>query len=331
MSDAALASSACEGCGTQVAATLLSCPSCHRLRFGDRLRALAAEAQALENDGQLSAAVERWQAALRLLPADAGQAKTIAARVDGLVRRIAKEEGKAGGGSTARKRGVMAAVGAVLLLVVTKGKFLLLGLAKLPTLLSMLVWVGVYWQAWGWKFAAGMVVCIYVHEMGHVAALRRVGLPASAPLFVPGLGAFVMLRHHPANPREDADIGLGGPEWGLGAALACAAVYWMGGGAYWGALARTGALINLFNLLPFWQLDGGRAFHALSRPQRMIAVGGLLAIWALTWQGLVFLLAMLAAWQAYAGGAEEPDRNVLARYLFLSAAFAFLMLMDVKV
>ena len=330
MSDFALAS-ACAGCGTQVASTLLSCPACHRLRHGDRLRALAAEAQALEEAGSLAEAVEHWRAALLLLPPEAGQAKTIAARIDGLVRRVGKAEGQAGGNPFAGKGGLAAGIGAALLLILTKGKFLLLGLAKLPTLLSMLVWVGVYWNAWGWAFAVGMVVCIYIHEMGHVAALRRTGLPASAPLFVPGLGAFVMLQHHPANPREDADIGLAGPEWGLGAALACAAVFWLGGGAYWGALAKTGALINLFNLLPFWQLDGGRAFHALTRRHRWIAVGGLLAIWAVTWQGLVFLLALLAAWQAYSGGAEEPDRPVLVRYLFLAAAFAFLMLLDVKV
>src|SRR5204862_5456159 len=108
----------------------------------------------------------------------------------------------------------------VLLIVLTKGKFLLLGLTKLPTLLSMLAWIGVYWSLWGWRFALGMGVSIYIHEMGHVWMLRRFGIRATAPMFIPGFGALVRLQQHPTTVVADARIGLAGPVWALGAAAA---------------------------------------------------------------------------------------------------------------
>ena len=88
----------------------------------------------------------------------------------------------------------------------------------------MLAAFGVYWTVFGGRFALGFVLSIYIHEMGHVAALMRYGVPATAPLFIPGLGAVIRLRQSFINPREDARVGLAGPIWGCGAALACAAV-----------------------------------------------------------------------------------------------------------
>ena len=79
--------------------------------------------------------------------------------------------------------------------------------------------LGVYWTAWGWQFALGIILSIYVHEMGHVFALHRYGFKAAAPMFVPGVGALVRLQQPVTNTREDADIGLAGPIYGLGAAL----------------------------------------------------------------------------------------------------------------
>ena len=105
----------------------------------------------------------------------------------------------------------------------------------------------------------------------------------------------------------------------------------MGGGAFWGALARTGAFINLFNLLPVWQLDGGRAFNALARNQRWFAAAGLMAAFLVVKDGLLLILALVAAVQAFSGGAERPDRQALARYLFLVASLSLLLLLEVRV
>jgi Zn-dependent protease len=92
-------------------------------------------------------------------------------------------------------------------------------------------------------------------------------------MFISGFGAMVRLHEYPATPREDAEVGLAGPVWGLGAALACWGAYHAAGSGAWAVIAQLGAWINLFNLLPFWQLDGARGFHALTRGQRWMAVG----------------------------------------------------------
>ena len=55
----------------------------------------------------------------------------------------------------------------------------------METLLSMAVAVVVYTTLYGWRFAIGLVLSIYVHEMGHVVWLRRYGIPASAPYRMP--------------------------------------------------------------------------------------------------------------------------------------------------
>ena len=83
---------------------------------------------------------------------------------------------------------------------------------------SMIVSVGAYALLGGWWFGLGLVLLIFVHEMGHVLELRRQGVPASAPLFIPGVGAFVRMHQNAATPREDAEVGLAGPWWGLGSA-----------------------------------------------------------------------------------------------------------------
>ncbi len=215
-------------------------------------------------------------------------------------------------------------------LALTKAKFLLLGLTKASTFLSMFLSMGVYWAAFGWKFALGLVLSIYVHEMGHVASLLRYGVKASPPLFVPGLGAMVRLRQSFTSPREDARVGLAGPLWGLGAAVFCYAVFLATQWPIWAAIARLGAWINLFNLLPLWQLDGGRAFRALTRSQRWLATAAIAAAWSATAEGLLILLLLVAAVRtATDTPAKEPDRIALIQYVALVAALSALTLIPV--
>ena len=141
----------------------------------------------------------------------------------------------------------------------------------------MFAFFGVYWSLYGWPLALGLVVSIYIHEMGHVAMLRRLGIAAGAPLFIPGVGALVMLKQHIDDPITDAKIGLAGPVWGLGAALAALGVYAVDGTPIWLAIAQLTGFLNLFNLIPVWQLDGSRGFHALSRMERWIVVAAIAA------------------------------------------------------
>src|SRR4051812_43187782 len=128
----------------------------------------------------------------------------------------------------------------------------------------MLVSVAAYALIWGWKFAFGFVALLFVHEMGHVTQLRREGIKASAPLFIPFLGAFVGMKQMPDNAAAEARVGLAGPVLGSIGCLIPLALYAATGDEFWKALAFTGFFLNLFNLLPVLPLDGGRAMAALS-------------------------------------------------------------------
>jgi Zn-dependent protease len=326
VSPAAPAAALCTGCGSQLAAGLLGCPACGRLVHGDELRRLAAEAEAATEAGDRVRAAGLWHQALTLLPPGTRQRDAIAARIaalgplDGPPSGTAKPHGSQGT-TTAWALGV-----AALVFILTKAKLLLLGLTKMSTLLSMLAFLGVYWSLYGWKFAAGIVLSIYIHEMGHVAALRRSGIPASAPLFIPGLGAFVRLHMNPPDARTDARIGLAGPVWGLGAAAAAYVAYLVTGAPIWAAITHVGAFLNLFNLIPIWQLDGGRGFHALTRTQRGVAAAFVAGAWAVSHEGMLFLLLLGAGWQLFQRAPEQGDNGALGTYLLLIAALTALMM-----
>lgn len=354
MSEIATQALRCGQCGTGMAPSRLSCPACHSLVYADELKALAQEAQAAGRAGDGKTEITTWRRALDLLPPDSKQALEISRRVDELSRQVStspfalppppppasRAEGKAG--KSAWKGGALVGAGlllwkfkAVFLFLLPKAKLLFLGLTKSSTLFSMLLSLGVYWAVFGWWFALGILLSLYVHEMGHVAALQRYGLPASFPMFVPGLGAFVRLKQRPANPVEDARIGLAGPFWGLGAAVVAYGAFLATGWPILAAVAKVGAWINLFNLLPVWQLDGGRAFNALSRPQRWIAAAGLAVAWIASHEGLLVLLAIVAGARAWGGRTPESpegpsgDRTTLIQYLALVALLTALCLVDV--
>jgi len=296
------------------------------LVHADELKRLAAEAEEASRSGDGSAALARWREALDLLPPDSRQHQIIWEKVTELSRQVSEVAGI----EQNSQRWLKAASGLgvaglilwkfkfLLVFLLTKAKLLVFGLTKASTFLSMLLSLGVYWAAWGWKFALGLVVSMYVHEMGHVAALRRFGIKATAPMFVPGLGAFVRLKQYPSNAREDARVGLAGLLWGMGAAIAAYLTYLGTGWGSWAAIARVGAWINLFNLMPIWQLDGGRGFRALSRGERWIAALALAAMWSWTGEGLLVLLLLVAVGRALAGQeAASPDRIALFQFVLL--------------
>src|SRR5207247_10276930 len=140
----------------------------------------------------------------------------------------------------------------------TESNVLLLGLTKLSTLGSMAAFFGVYWSMWGWKFALGFVLCIYIHEMGHVAELRRFGIAASPPMFIPGLGAFVSLKQLPKNVMQDSRVGLAGSIWGLAAATLCLSLGAVTGDPMLPAIGTAAAWMNVLTRIPVGQSDGRR-------------------------------------------------------------------------
>jgi Zn-dependent protease len=152
--------------------------------------------------------------------------------------------------------------GVLILKFLGKIKFLLPILLKTGG--SMLITVWFYAMVWGWKFALGFVILIFLHECGHLIVAKKFGLNVSAPMFIPFFGAFILLREAPRNAWMEACVGIGGPMFGSLAALLCHLAGIRLGVPLFIALAYMGYFINLFNLAPVGMLDGGRIVTALS-------------------------------------------------------------------
>ena len=191
------------------------------------------------------------------------------------------------------KKVAAGAAGAGLLFVLGKAKFLglLAGVLKFKTLATMLISIGAYAIEWGWLFALGFVLLIFVHEMGHAVAMRIEGIPAGPPVFIPFVGAFVAMQGHPRDAAVEARVAMAGPVVGSLAAWAV-----LGAGLELEqrllvALGHTGILLNLFNLVPVPPLDGGRIAGAFTRTYWLI--GYAVGIAALLVTGSPILLLVL--------------------------------------
>jgi Zn-dependent protease len=244
-----------------------------------------------------------------------------------------------------RSSGSRRGLGGVLAAIVAfaaKGKALLLLLPKLKLLTtsgSMLVSIGAYALIWGWQFAVGFVVLLFVHEMGHVIQLRREGVEASAPVFIPFLGAVVWAKQLGGNALAEARVGLAGPVLGSIGALACLPIATATGNNLFRALAFTGFFLNLFNLAPVLPLDGGRAMAAMAPWMWIVGLGVMVGA-AIAFPNPIIILVLLFGametrrrWKARRAGSEETQayyrvspRNRLlvgAVYVLLIAGLAY--------
>jgi len=252
----------CPRCAREIPPGALECPQCRTLVHSDQLEQLAAHGRSLEAHGEPLEARERWLACLPLLPPQSAQAEWIRNHVREL-------EAAPGSGQCARP---VASPGSSSTPDWAKrlGPFgpILLALWKLKFLWSFVAFFGVYWSLWGAKFGIGFAVLILIHEMGHFIDIKRRGLPADMPMFVPGLGAYVRWTALGVPLGTRAAISLAGPLAGwLGAGI-CALLWFHTGSGLWAALARTGAWFNVLNLIPLWIFDGSRATDALSKVER---------------------------------------------------------------
>ena len=177
-------------------------------------------------------------------------------------------------GAPARSGGALkgaGGIGAVLLGLLAKGKGLLIALKALPfaklllTGGSMAASVALYAMRGGWAFGLGLVLMIFIHEMGHGLAMRRAGIGAGWPVFIPFFGAMIAMKGRPSHPRVEADIAFAGPVAGTAAALVCAGLGLALRSPFFLGLAYVGFFLNLFNMTPLGFLDGGRIARVLSR------------------------------------------------------------------
>jgi Zn-dependent protease len=198
---------------------------------------------------------------------------------------------------------------AAIVAFLAKFKSIILLLPKVKLLATsgtMLVSIAAYAWLWGLPFAVGFVVLLFVHEMGHVIQLRREGIKASAPMFIPFLGAVIGARSLGENAVAEARVGLAGPILGSIGSAACILVWHATGNDIWRALAFTGFFLNLFNLLPVVPLDGGRAMAAMAPWMWFVGFAALVPL-AFVFPNPIILLIILI------GGLETYKRWKLRR------------------
>ncbi len=206
------------------------------------------------------------------------------------------------GSFTERAKKFLGPIAIAVIAFASKAKAILLLLPKikvLSTSATMLVSIAAYSLIWGWSFAAGFVILLLVHEMGHVIQLRREGIEASAPMFIPFMGAFVAAKSMGDDAGAEARVGLAGPVLGSLACLVPLAIWQATGNEFWQALAFVGFFLNLFNLLPVLPLDGGRAMAALSPWVWYLGYAGLVALTFAFPNPIMILILLLGGMETY--------------------------------
>jgi Zn-dependent protease len=175
-------------------------------------------------------------------------------------------------------------------------KYGLIFLVKIPafaTLFSALVSVGAYAIFYGPWFAVALVLMIFVHEMGHVVEIRRQGMAATAPVFIPFLGAAIFQREHPTSAVNQAKIGIAGPIAGTIGATAAFLLYGSTQNPIFLLAATIGFFLNLINMLPVWQLDGSWVLAPVS-PWFQVAGLAAIAVLAVVFHFVSVLLIIIA-------------------------------------
>lgn len=288
----------CRQCSRELAPGALVCDHCHALVHSEELERLSAEAKALEASGDLRQAREKWTTALALLPPTSTQADWIRQHVTELAAAgITGLAGKSTATVGARFRGT--------------------------PILSFLAFVAVYSFLSGVKFGIGFAVLILIHELGHFVDIKRRGLPADMPVFLPGLGAYVRWQALGVSIETRAAVSLAGPLAGFFASLACAALWWQTGDLFWATLARVGAVLNVLNLIPVWALDGGQAALALSKTERIVLMTACVALALALGQNIFFLVAAGAAYRAFLSS-DLPARPSPATTIYFIAVLTTL-------
>jgi Zn-dependent protease len=275
----------CRRCSRELAPGALVCDSCHALVHSEQLDRLAAEAKALEASGDLRRARELWLMGLPLLPPASTQAKWIEDHARALDTTADLNQAQSLNPTTplpqsARRPGQR-------------------GPLSLGAILSFVAFVVIYSRASGIEFGIGFATLILIHEMGHYIDIRRRGLPADMPIFLPGLGAYVRWQALGVPLSTRAAVSLAGPFAGFLAAVACAMLWWQTREPYWLVLARVGAALNLLNLIPVWILDGGHAALALGKSERIALLVASLLLWIVLRENMLLIVAAGAAYRAF--------------------------------
>jgi Zn-dependent protease len=284
------------------------------------LERLSADARLHEERREYVEARSDWLKALELLPPESSQADWIR----GNLKRLEALAGPAPANERhawARKFGPFAP----LIILLANGKFLL-ALFKLKFLLSLGVFVAFYWALFGARFGIGFAFLILVHEMGHFIEIKRRGLPAEMPVFLPGLGAYVRWTALGVSTQTRAFVSLAGPMAGCLGAAVCALIWVKTGDSLWIGLASVSAMLNVLNLIPIWVLDGSQAIIALNKTERIVLSGTAVLLAAYFSQPLLLLVAAGAAYRIFTKDIPvAPSPGATVYYIIVLAALGYLI------
>jgi len=284
------------------------------------LEQLSAGARLHEENREYAEARNEWSKALELLPADSSQAEWIRDNLRRLETLAAAATAK-DRNAWARRFGPFAP----LIVLLANSKFLLV-LFKLKFLLSLGAFVAFYWALYGVRFGIGFAVLILVHEMGHFIEIKRRGLPAEMPVFLPGLGAYVRWTALGVSTKTRALVSLAGPMAGCLGAAVCALIWAKTGDALWLGLASLSAMLNVLNLIPIWVLDGSQAIIALNRNERIVLSAAAVLMAAYFSQPLFLLVAAGAAYRLFTKDIPQaPSHAATAYYLIVLTALGYLI------
>jgi Zn-dependent protease len=321
---APVAARECVRCTNPLPPDAIECQNCHALVHAAELEQIAVSASQLEQRREYLQARDLWIKTLSWVPSESKQAQWIRANIErlgNLARNTAAREPASATPSWARRFGPLAP----LVLVLAKGKFLL-SLFKLKFLLSLGSFIGVYWALYGIRFGIAFALLILLHEMGHYLEIKRRGLPADMPVFLPGIGAYVRWSALGVTTETRSYVSLAGPCAGAIGAAFCALVWWQTGDGFWVGLASLTAMLNVLNLIPVWVLDGGQTIAALDKNERIALAAGAVLLAALFGQPLFLLVAAGAAYRVFTKDLPSiPSYGVAVYYLLLLLGLGFLM------
>ena len=271
------------------------------------LEELARRARQLTAIGQLEAARQHWVYALQFLSADSAQHRAVVREIEKLDARLRpkpKTDWKKRLGPLGIGIAALAKYKTLALVLLTKGKFLI----------SILLFVGVYWGLYGWWFAVGLTGSVLLHEMGHYFMVRRFGFAAELPMFIPGFGAYVKWNGPNVDPGVRAQISLAGPLFGFLSGLIAYGIFLSTGHGVWLAVAHFAGWLNLLNLIPVTIFDGASAMIALGAQARLAVLLVSLVLFFMLSEYLFLFLAIATAYRLWKRDFPAEPRQGIAYY-----------------
>jgi Zn-dependent protease len=279
------------------------------LVHAETLARISEEAKQFESQGKLLDARAKWVTGLPLLPKGSQQADWIRDHARQLELTANAAEPPPPENKWAQKLGPLGPI--AILLAKSKA---LLAIFKLNFLLSLFAFMGFYWTLYGMKFGIGFATLILIHELGHYIDIKRRGLPAEMPIFLPGLGAYVKWQALGVSLETRAAVSLAGPLAGWISAAVCLLLWWKTGDGLWAALARAGAWLNVMNMIPVWVLDGGQAVLALGKMQRVILLTAGVLLWLALGESVFLLVAAGATYRLFTKDLPETSSTPMTAY-----------------